>query len=290
MKFLEKFEDAINHLLISIGNLFTRLLIKLMHPKFLLLLERIKAGVLYSIVWLKLLPKRIIVGLPGFIAWVKTYVKTFNFKEKFQESVDAAFAQYEKNQTGKKISNVKKAILAPFLIFNQWLKGLTSTQAFVLLGSTMASVLAAISIVFSSQRVIEGHQNGYRAPGSIEYEEEEIIYERPNYYKQQFRHLTLTNIRLPIYAPNINELKSIDIDFTATLSNRLGKMKMEKLEFQLRDHLISEIEPMSASFPLEDEGKEILRKKLILEVNDFLKSREIEGVVEELKITYILGN
>jgi hypothetical protein len=67
-------------------------------------------------------------------------------------------------------------------------------------------------------------------------------------------------------------------------------MQLEKLEFQLRDHLILNIEPMISSFPLEEEGKGILREKLIMEINDFMKAQGLEGQVKDLKITYILAN
>ena len=47
---------------------------------------------------------------------------------------------------------------------------------------------------------------------------------------------------------------------------------------------------MEVNSPLVDEGKEILRQKLMQEINTFLKSRQIEGYVQDLKLTYILGN
>ena len=74
------------------------------------------------------------------------------------------------------------------------------------------------------------------------------------------------------------------------MSNRLSRMKLEKLEFQLRDHLVLNIEPMIAAFPLEDEGKEIIREKLTMEIHDFMKTHNIEGEVKDLKLVYILAN
>jgi flagellar basal body-associated protein FliL len=290
MKFLLKIEDAINHVLILIGDLFMNLLKKLMHPKLILLIERIKQAIAEGILWLKNLPKLIIQKTPIFISWFKNYLKTFNYKTELEKTFAVAIAQYEKTQAGHKLSKLKQILLVPFLIVGQWLQGLTAAQTVILLGSTAASVLAAINIFFSSHRVLESHQYGYRSPASMEFEEEEVVYERPDYYKQEFRHLQLTNVRLPVYVTDINELKHIDIDFTATLSNRMGRMMMERLEFQLRDHLILEVEPMEVNSPLVDEGKEILRQKLMQEINTFLKSRQIEGYVQDLKLTYILGN
>jgi hypothetical protein len=45
-----------------------------------------------------------------------------------------------------------------------------------------------------------------------------------------------------------------------------------------------------AAFPLEEEGKDIIRKRLIQELNDFLKTYEIDGSVSEIRITYVLAN
>jgi flagellar basal body-associated protein FliL len=90
--------------------------------------------------------------------------------------------------------------------------------------------------------------------------------------------------------PKLNELRSIDIDFSATMSSRMSRMKLEKKEIELRDHLILNVEPMIVSFPLEDEGKEILRKKLTLEINDFMITHQIEGEVQDIKLIYVLAN
>jgi flagellar basal body-associated protein FliL len=74
------------------------------------------------------------------------------------------------------------------------------------------------------------------------------------------------------------------------MSSRMSRMKLGMKEIELRDHLILNVEPMIASFPLEDEGKEILRKKLTLEINDFMIAHQIEGEVEDIKLIYILAN
>jgi flagellar basal body-associated protein FliL len=70
----------------------------------------------------------------------------------------------------------------------------------------------------------------------------------------------------------------------------MSRIQVDKLELQFRDHLVLNLEPMMASFPLEEEGKEILRQKLLSEMNDFMESREIEGKVLDVKIVYVLGN
>jgi hypothetical protein len=174
----------------------------------------------------------------------------------------------------------------PFLVVAQWVQGLSPAQALLLLGFSGASILSVIGIGFSGHKLAKNHLDDGRAPASVD----EILYERPGYYKKQTRHFEVSNFRLPVYVAQVNEVRSVDIDFTATMSNRNAKMYLEKREFQLRDHLINNIEPSVSSFPLEEEGKEIIRKKVWMEINDYLKENKIEGEVTELKITYVLAN
>lgn len=286
MGLLEKLENAVNRLLLLIGELFLRGLQKLTPPKVQALWARVIAWIALAWSWLKNSPKTIKAALPGLISRIKASLLAYDYKGKLIETYKAGMAQYAKSQPGAKLSGLKKALLGPFIIFGQWVSGLTVPQTLVLMGFTAASFLSAISMFSSGQRLMN-HTDAGRNPASVE---EEIAYERPDYYKKQTRHLDITNIRLPVYFANVNEVKSVDIDFTATLSNRLSRMQLEKLEFQLRDHLILNIEPMISSFPLEEEGKIILREKLIIEINDFMKSQNLEGEVKDLKITYILAN
>ena len=287
MGLLEKLETLINNLLIHLGNLFMRLLLKIISPKvqqfFITCFERFTL----FMAWLKNLPSLIIKKGPSLLIKAKSIVLSFNYKEKLNETYKAALAQYVKSQPGSKVSKVKTTLLAPFLILGQWLKGLTSAQALLLLGFTSASGLAGINMIFSAQRLMNQNSAESRAPASIE---EEVSYDRPSYYKKQARHLSITSLKLPVYMPKLNEIRSIDIDFSATMSSRMSRMKLAKMEFELRDHLILNVEPMVASFPLEEEGKEILRKKLTLEINDFMIANKIEGQVQEIKLIYILGN
>ena len=287
MGLIEKLENFVNKLLILIGDLIVRALSKIIPPKVKLIFAKISGWVGRALIFLKDSPRLIIKSAPLLIGKIKAYFAGYDFKAKLNDTYKSAMAQYAKAQPGSKISGFKKTLLTPFLMLGQWVKGLTSAQTVVLLGFSAASVLAVINIVFSGNRILDQHRSESRAPASVE---EEVPYERPDYYKKQSRHLEMSSIRLPVYFANVNELRSIDIDFIATMSNRLSRMKLERLEFQLRDHLILHIEPMVASFPLEDEGKEIIREKLHMEINDFLVKHEIEGEVKDLKLTYILAN
>lgn len=287
MGLIQKLEDLINKLLFLIGNLIVRACVKVLPAKVISLFSKVFSGIGFAIVWMKNLPKLIITSLPTLLSKTKSLILGFDFKAKLKETKALALAQYAKNQEGHKVSDFKKAMLLPFLMMGQWIKDLSFGQTFLLLSFTGASIFAGIGIGISGNKLLEVHQNANRAPASAE---EVVEYERPDYYKKQIRHLEITSIRLPVFFSNLNELRSIDVDFSATISNRMGRMKLEKLEFQLRDHLVLHVEPMAAGFPLDEEGKSILREKLLREINDFMKLHQIEGEVKDIKLIYILAN
>lgn len=286
MSLIEKLETLVNNLLILLGQLLSRALVKVTPSKVILVFSKISQKNSQCISWCKQAPKQLIKNLPVWLTKLKSIVFALNIKEKLKGMFKSVLSQYDLNQKGSKLNLLKKFLLAPFLMMGHWLNGLNIAQTVMLLGFTTASVLAVINIIFSGNRMMSSHINEMRAPASVE----EISYDRPQYYKKQNRHLHFANLRLPVYMPKLNELKTVDIDFSATLTNRLSRMKLEKLEFQLRDHFILNVEPMVTSFPLEDEGKAILREKIIAEMNSFMLEHKIEGEIQDIKIIYILAN
>lgn len=282
MGLIEKLETLLNALLIKLGELIWRF-VPAPVKKFQ---KKLQAWRARFILFLKQLPSLAKTFITTVVANAKGAATTIDFKAIFFDSYKKAMAQYKEKSTGT-IGAMKKIALMPFLVIAQWVQGLTAAQALMLLSFTGASILAVIGIGFSGHKLAKSHMGDGRSPASVE---EEILYERPDYYKKQTKHLDVTNFRLPVYVAQVNEIRSVDIDFTATLSNRHSKMYLEKREFQLRDHLINNIEPSVATFPLEEEGKEIIRKKIWMELNEYLKQNGIEGEVIELKITYVLAN
>lgn len=278
MEFLNKIEAFINKMLIKLGELIWNFVLKMIPAPIKDFIKNFKARI-------KSLPAVLKNLLIKIVKNAKTNLLSFNYKAALQETYQKALTQY-KETSAKHGSGVKKIFLIPFLMVSQWLQGLTAVQTLLLLTCTGASFLAIVGIGFSGHRMVKGQGND-RFPASVEVE---VEYERPVYYKKETKHFEVTNFRLPVYIPQVNEVKSVDIDFIATLSNRAAKQFLEKHEFQLRDFLILQIEPSVASFPLEEEGKEIIRRKLLTEINDYLRNHEVEGEVVEMKITYTLAN
>jgi hypothetical protein len=192
----------------------------------------------------------------------------------------------EINEKKPKRSKIKNIIWAPFDVMTFLFIDLNHFQFFLIIALSIGSVLS-IFVINDSIRELTKKYTLFRMPASTE---EDPVYDRPDYYKKELRHVEITNLRLPVFFSEVNELKTVDIDFVITISNRFSRTYIHKNDIQLRDHLLLNLEPIVPSLPLNDEGKEIIRKKLIQETNEFLKGKEVIGHVEDLKITYILAN
>lgn len=275
MNLLTKIENAINFLLLKLIELFAKIIPTPIKNAFAKIHSHFQN-----------IPAQIKNKSLGFIERTKKLFGQFQIKNQITETYKLSIAQ-AKIKRPQGMGKTKTFFMTPFLMVGQWLNGLSAGQSLLLLTFTSASLLSVIGIGFSGQRLLTSQNENSRVPASAI---EENQYSRPDYYKKQTRHLEVSNLRLPVYFSGVNEIKSVDIDFTATLTNRSSRLFLEKHEFHLRDHLILQLEPSVANFPLEEEGKIIIRDKLLSEINDFLKLNEIEGAVTEIKIIYVLAN
>lgn len=275
MDFLYKIENFLNALILRCGEK-------------LLGLVPLKIRVFFSTIgarWSALVA--FVKNFPAFlksqIPVVKEKLRAFDLKARVIVPLKEAAAKVNGNKKAQ--AGKMRAIAAtPFLLLAHWMQGLSAGQSLLLIFFTCASFLSGISIISSGSRLMHGNEPA-RAPASAE-----VSYDRPAYYKKDTKHVTVTNLRLPVYIPEVNQLRSVDIDFTATMTTRESKQFLEKAEFQLRDHLILEMEPSVASFPLTEEGKEIIRTKIQSEIEVFLREQKVNGYVEDLKVVYILAN
>lgn len=276
MGLIEKLETFLNDLLFKLGALLSRLTPRGIKKLF----QKIFLGYVWLQTLLKKLPELLWENFQRLLKKALAGAKTIDLGKKW-----ATFVQ-DLKPADQKESGSKTFFLFPFRIFGKWLHGLSALQATLLLTFTAGSIFASLGIFLSGTKIADFYSEAGRFPAS----EESLAYDRPLYYKKERRHASFSNLRLPVYFAQINEVKTVDVDFTVTMSNRNTRIFIEKHDFQLRDHLILQIEPSVAAFPLEEEGKEIIKKKLQQEINDFLRHHEIEGSAEEVNLTYILAN
>jgi hypothetical protein len=153
--------------------------------------------------------------------------------------------------------------------------------------------LASLNIYYEGRKIVTTSENT-REPASYEEGERDLEVEgldpRPSYHKKQLKQLKLTHVKMPVYYRDINELHTLDIDFSLQANNRYTIKYIDQYEHELRDHILMTIEPVVPEFPMEEEGRDIVKEKILYEINDFLRSNKVEGYIEEVKVIYILGN
>lgn len=152
-----------------------------------------------------------------------------------------------------------------------------AVTVFVLMG-------IGLSGMYDSSQQLYQNEFPNRTPASVE-----DYAKRPDYKMYEKKTLKVMNIKVPVFSENIKQVQNITVDFTVRTSTRFAKIYLEYYENQLKDYFFTTVEPVISSFPLEDEGKEVLKEKIQYELNNYLKENQVEGLVEEVNIVFIIG-
>ena len=95
---------------------------------------------------------------------------------------------------------------------------------------------------------------------------------------------------MPIYVESAKDIHSLIMDFTMESSNRYIKKFFDKNTHYLQDRLNSTIEPIVPTFPLEQEGKQIIKEKLKQESNQLIKDFKIKGKIEKIYLHSMMAS
>lgn len=188
----------------------------------------------------------------------------------------------------KQLLMVTMAILSPFLgRLRDWYIALKPTTMLAMVSITTVGGLSSIVIYKEVQKITEKA----RGPASEMIAEVDTSnIKRPDYYKKQERELRVRNVSLPIYtsgrAPASG--KKLLIDFTFVSSNRYIKEYFFENSHLLKDKLNTSIEQILPDFPLEDDGKRVIKEKIKKEMQVLLDDLKIEGSIEEVYIHSIM--
>lgn len=150
---------------------------------------------------------------------------------------------------------------------------------------SVSLILAGGFNVYLSYNEIYQTENPSRSPASVQ----EYDY-RPDYKSFQSRTLQIMNVKVPIEVESVREISSITIDFTIRTTTRFSKLFLENYEYKLKDYFFSTVEPVVSHFPLETEGKDVLKEKITEEVNNFLRENAVEGQVEQIEIVFMVAS
>jgi hypothetical protein len=189
----------------------------------------------------------------------------------------------------------KKLFFGVFLFFTPvitkiktWLASLGPKM---ILGSTLAvtvATLSSIQIYTESKKISEKATASAREPAS-QVDNATAVSKRKGYYKLNEKRFKIAHVTMPVYIGSTTNLKSLSIDFTFISSNRYIKTFFERNRHLIKDRLNTTIQPLIPEFPLEKEGKKIIKEKIQLELNQLIKELDIKGEIREVHISSILA-
>ena len=164
-----------------------------------------------------------------------------------------------------------------------WYLALRPTTVVLAVVSTAAISIAALNIYGSGKSIYKKTQV---RPVKVRVLPENL---RAEYYKQSKKHLLVNGITVPIYVGTGNAPRTLILDLTMLMSNRYLKSFFFEKDFLLKDQLNSNFEPVIPTLPLEEEGKRILKQKIMDETNKLIKRLGIEGEVKDIYFHTIIN-
>jgi hypothetical protein len=169
---------------------------------------------------------------------------------------------------------------------------LAKWQVSIIFFITVSTFISTPIYISKNTKVIYSYFNPApikRAPASIATEHTP---KRADYYRLGEHQFEIKNIYIPVYKYNRDgssfvKMKSLNADFRITLSNRYSREFLSQNSVEFLDRLNASFEPMLKQFPIQDEGRNVLKGKIGFEIDSFLKEKGVEGkadivVVERL--------
>lgn len=112
---------------------------------------------------------------------------------------------------------------------------------------------------------------------------------RPKYYHQYDRTMKVHSVNFPVYVESVRGARMLRMDLTVTTSNKYTRNYLHGHFHLVQDRLNSRLEPMVPEFPIEEEGKKIIKAKVREELDSLIKELKIDGKVQSVHIHSILS-
>lgn len=275
MELLAKLEEIINEFLWALIRLTERFVPSPVLQFFAFLKRKKK----HALTWIKISPALFKRHQTHKKRQLKTIIARVDVKKEIKKCESKVKEISKENTLKKSLFTFINWLQKPF-------KDFSAEQNLLLLSFSLASIIAGLAIYAQMQRIYHKELIIHRTPASVQH----LEFDRPNYYQKPLKSIQIYGVRIPVYYPETNELQTVTIDFNIILSNKIGRIFIERREFPLRDHLIQTLEPILAQHALDEEGKDILKEKVTIEVQNFLNQHQIKSKVEDVNLSYILAN
>lgn len=277
MKLISKFEVFVNKLILSFFNLLKSMIPKgvslWLKRKRLQVKHWFKRALISSLRLLKKILQKVSFYNDLFFKKVDT-IKEYPFKENLDEK-KMNIGIYLKSK--RKVEILKD--IATFLkgSFHKFYENKKLRYSF-----------ASIALVFFFTLLIQNfnsYDTNYRELASSSYKIQRSEYESFNK-----RTLKVQNVDLPIIVTNKKNIHSFLTDFYLRTDTVFAKLYLDNNQHKIRDRFYESTYRVPASFPLENEGKNVLKEKITFELNKLLKENRVEGKILEVSFDAPVAN
>ena len=154
------------------------------------------------------------------------------------------------------------------------------------LGSIMAivAVVNCVVIYHNWQKIARDIEDRSRGPASFP------AAMRKSYFGTDRRHFHLSSLHVPIYLEGGPQgMSSMQIEFILETSNRFLKNYIDKNEYEISDRILTTLEPITPGFIFTDEGQQVMRLKILREVNQLIEHKKMQGQIERVSMGSIIA-
>lgn len=294
MKFLKKFEkleDKANEGLGKLGNKLWLFMLSLI-PQFIKDFYFKQKEKLINWFWTHynktkaflILAKNWILNKKDQLFTTMDKVQSFPIKDKAHQGIDLLNKIILKTPLKNHAQSIQNFLQKYLEKLNHLFQKMNNPQFYIAFSALIMISFGTYGVYVSSQKIYLGEFNT-REPASVQ-----KYVQKPEYKKFPVRTVKVLNVKVPVFKKSESSIRSVTVDFTVRTNTRFAKMYLEEYEYKLKDYFFLTVEPVVSEFPLETEGKSILREKIRRELNQFLKENRVEGEVEEVKIVFIIAS
>lgn len=145
---------------------------------------------------------------------------------------------------------------------------------------------------FSFYKIYQSIQNFYpkdKQSRSISSTDSDLA--RPSYYLLSNRLIKIENIQIPVALTSEKRIASVAADVVIECPTRSSQQFLYNAPYLIQDKLNNTIAPQINTFPLTEEGKIILRKKIQSEIGELLKENHFkEYKIEKVNIIQVMSS
>jgi len=295
MKFWIKIEALLNKILVSLGGTTNALISKLTPDK----VKKSIATTKSKTSTLKTSTKETITTkVTKSKEWTVSKVsKTKETVEKTKTAATSAVASAKsydwKSLDAQKVIAAVLLVFGPILLkFKSWYATLKPATILTATVSLVAFSLTGITVYQQTQEIQDKTApEVVREPGSYSDTMKRDRLARSKYRHSKEKRISLADVNIPVYIENRKGMQSLKIDFTFEADNRYVAKYFTIIEneYLIRDRLNRTVQPIVPTFPMEAEGKKVLKDKLKVELNNLIKDLKIKGQIKEIYIHSILN-